>query len=75
MQDPFLVGRRQSGAQLPRYLCRLVLREPADPSQQRGQVFTVDILHREVVLTFHLTDIVNPADVRMGDFQGCPDFV
>jgi len=49
-QDPLLVSRRETGAHLPGDLDRLVLREPADPAQQRGQVLAVHVLHRDVVL-------------------------
>ena len=47
MQHAALVRRREAGAELPRDLDRLVLRQPADAPQQRRQVLAVDVLHRE----------------------------
>ena len=46
MQDAALVRRGEAGAELPRDLDRLVLRQPADASQQRREIFAVDVLHR-----------------------------
>ena len=36
MQDAFVVGRRQSGAQLARHFDRRIVGEPADTPQQRA---------------------------------------
>ena len=65
VQDAALVGRGEAGAELARDLERLGLREPADPAQQRGEVFPVHVLHREEVAPVRLADVVHAADVRM----------
>ena len=46
MQHALVVRRRKSGAQLPRDLDALVLREPSNPPEQRSQILAVDVLHR-----------------------------
>ena len=46
-------------------LDRLVLREPSDSPQQRGQVLAVEILHRQEVHAFDEADVVDAAHVGM----------
>ena len=67
VQHATFVRRRQAGAQLPRHLDRLVLRQPPDAAQQRGEVLAVDVLHREVRPAVDLADVVHAADVLVGD--------
>ena len=67
MQDAPVVRGRQSGAQLPRDVDRLVLGQAADAPQQRGEVLAVDVLHRQEVLAVGFADVVHAADVRMRD--------
>ena len=69
---PCVVGRGQTGAELPRDLHRLVLRQAADAAQQRRQVLAVDVLHREEVLAVDLADVVDAADVGVGDLAARP---
>ena len=69
-RTPLVVRRGQPRAELPRDLDRLVLREPADAAQQRGQVFAVDVLHREEVPPVDLADVVDAADVGVRDLAG-----
>jgi hypothetical protein len=65
MQDVALMCRRETGAELPRDLERLGLREPADPAQQRREIFSVHVLHRNEVAPVGLADVVHAADVRV----------
>jgi hypothetical protein len=75
VQDPLLVGGGESRAELAGYLNGFVLREAADSPKQRCKVFSVDVLHREVVLAIDFADVVNTADVGVRDFEGRLDFV
>ena len=47
MDHAALVGGREAGADLPRDLERLVLRQTADTPQQRRQILAVHVLHRQ----------------------------
>jgi hypothetical protein len=62
--------RGQPRAELPRNLDPLVHRQPADAPEQRGEVFAVHVLHRQIELAVRLADVVDAADVGMGDLPG-----
>ena len=47
MEDAPLVRRGEAGAELTRDLGGLVLGKSADAPQRRGEIFAVDVLHRE----------------------------
>ncbi len=70
MEHPAFVRGRDAGAQLPRDLDRLVLRQPADPPQQRGQIFTVHILHRQKPAAVVVAEIIETADVLVRHLAG-----
>ena len=74
MQHAALVRGGDPGAQLPRHVERLFRRQAADPPQQRGQRLSVDVLHRQVVPALGFADVMDTADVRMGDVAGEPHF-
>ena len=65
MQHAALVRGREPGADLPRDLERLVLGQPADAPQRRGEIFAVDVLHRQEEMSVRLADVVHAADVRV----------
>ena len=65
VQDAELVRRGEPGAELARDLRRLLGRQPADATEQRGQVLAVDVLHREEVLSLRVAHVEHPADVGM----------
>ena len=65
VQDAAVVRRGEARAELARDLERLVLRQPADPPEQRRQILAVDVLHREEVPAVHLADVVDAAHVRV----------
>ena len=67
VQDSPLVSGSQPGTQLLSDIERLLFRQPADTAQQGRQIFTIDVLHRQEVLTVDLAHIVNSANVRVGD--------
>jgi len=46
---------------------RLVAGQPADAPQQRRQILTVDVLHRDEQMPVDFADVVQTAHVRMGD--------
>ena len=67
MQDALVVRGGEPRAELARDLDRLVRRKPPDAPQERGQVLAVDVLHREEVPSLDLADVVDAADVGVGD--------
>ena len=67
MQHAAVVRGGDAGAELPRDLHRLVLRQPADPAQQRRQVLAVDVLHRQEAVAVGLAEVVEAADVLVRD--------
>ena len=73
MQHPFLVRCRQTGAELLGDLDAFVFGQPPDAPQQSPQIFAVDIFHREEVTAADLADVVDAADVGMGDLAGDAD--
>src|SRR5512132_4182862 len=73
MEYALIVRCGKSRAYLTRDVERLVGRESADPPQQRSQVLPVHVLHRKVVLAIQLADVVDAADVRVGDLPRDPD--
>ena len=47
----------------------------SDPFQERREVLTVYVLHRNEMLALGLDDVIDPADVRMADLASDPHFV
>ena len=66
MEDPSLVGRGKSPADLPHELDHALRGQPPDASQQRAEVLAVDVFHRDEVLSFGLDEIVDAAHAGMG---------
>ena len=58
---------REARADLPRDLDRTVLRKASDALQQRSEIFTVDVLHREKRVAVGFIDVVDAAHVGMRD--------
>ena len=56
-------------------LDRLIRRQPPDATQQRREIFAVDVLHRDERTATPLGDVVNPADIRMRDLARGPRLV
>jgi hypothetical protein len=52
----------------------LVLRQTADPLQQRAEVLALDELHDDEVMRSDFGDVVETANVRMRDAAAEPDF-
>ena len=52
-----------AGAELPRDLDRLVLRDPADAAEQRREILAVHVLHREDAAAVRVAEVVETADV------------
>jgi hypothetical protein len=75
MKDPLVVSGSEPGAELPRHPHRPVLGQAADPSQQRRQVLSVDVLHRQEVLAVHLPHVPHVAHVRVCHLAGEADLV
>ena len=70
VEDAFVVSGGESQSELSGNLRRLVGRKPADAPKERPQILAIDILHRQKVKPAGLTDVMNPADVGMGDLAG-----
>ena len=75
MQHSLIVGGPQTGTQLPGDLDRLVAGQPADAPQQRGQVFAVDVFHRDEDFPVRLAEVIDAIHVGMRYLAGQPDFV
>ena len=67
MEDPLIVRRGETGAELARNLHRLVLRQSADAPQERREILAVDVFHREEVVAVDVAHVVHAADVRVRD--------
>ena len=75
MKHALFVRRRQPRAELPGDLHRLVLRKMPDAPEQRGEILAVDVFHREEVAPLDVADVVDAADVRVGDLPRDLDLV
>ena len=67
MEHAGRVGGGEAGADLLCNLERLVLRQVTDTTQQRPEVFAVDVLHRDEWVAIDGPEIVDAADVRVRD--------
>ena len=47
----------------------LVLGQAPDAAQQRGQVFAVDVLHRDEVPPLEVADVVDATDAGVGHLE------
>jgi hypothetical protein len=65
VQDALVVRGGEAGAQLPRDVERLLPRQVADATEQRGERLAVHVLHRQVVQAIGVADVVDAADVGM----------
>jgi hypothetical protein len=75
VQHAALVRGGERGADLPRHLHRLLLREAADALEQRREVLAVHVFHRQERTAVGLADVVGAADVAVRDGAGEADFV
>ena len=75
MDDATFVRGGEPRGQLSRDLDRPVFRKPADPFERRGEIFAVDVLHREIQIALDLADVVDATDVGMRDLPRRPDLV
>ena len=71
MQNSSIV-RRQSRAQLLRYVDRLGSMQASDALQKRRKIFAVDVLHREKVAALEFADVVDAADIGMRNLASNP---
>jgi hypothetical protein len=74
MQHSLVVRRRQSRTQLFGHIERLCPVQAADSFEQRCQIFTVDVFHREKVAAVKFADVVNPADIGVRNLPCNPHF-
>ena len=70
MQHAPLVRDGEPREQLPRDVERLLVRQIADAFQQRREIFPVDELHRQEVLSVHLGNVVDAADIGVRELTG-----
>ena len=73
MQHAALVGGGEARAELAGDLDGLVLRDPSDPAEQRGQILAVHVLHRQERPAVRLAEIVETADVLVRNLSGCAE--
>ncbi len=74
MQHAFVVGGGEAGAELAGHFEGLVLRQTADAFQQCREVLAIDVLHGKVGLTVDFAEVVDAADVGVGNLAGDADF-
>ena len=74
MDDAAVVRGGEAGAHLARELDRAVGGETADAAEQEREVLAVHVLHREKGVAFEFADVVDAADVGMGDLARQADF-
>ena len=67
---PFACAAARPAHSLRAISIALVDRQPSDALEQRREVLAVHVLHREIQLAVRLADVVDAADVRMGDLPG-----
>ena len=72
MDDAAVVRRGEPCAELAGDLVGLGARQPADALQERRQVLAVHVLHGQVELAVHQADVVDAADVGVGDLARVP---
>jgi len=70
VNDAALVRGGDAGAQLAGDVDRLVRREAADAAEQRREIFAVDILHGQEAAAVGVAQVVEAADVLVGDLAG-----
>jgi len=70
MEHAAFVRGSQSSADFARELDGFVLRQTTDAADQRGQVFPVQVLHRNEVRAFQESDVIDAADVGVRDLPG-----
>ena len=75
VQYALIMGSPQTGAQLTGNLDRLVAAEPADAAQQRGEVFAIDVFHRDEDFPFRLADVIDARHVGMRYSASQPNLV
>jgi hypothetical protein len=73
--DHALVMRgSESGTDFSRCFEGFVGGEASDALEEASEILTVDILHRDERLAVHFADVVDAADIRVGDLAGDPHF-
>ena len=65
VDDASLVRRRETGADFPGDLERLIRGQSADALQERREVLSIDEFHRDEGQPFGLPDVIHAADVRV----------
>ena len=74
VENPNVVGRSESSADLASELNRLVYRQAADAAEQGREFFALDVLHRKKMAPISFADVVNAADVFVTNLTGDADF-
>src|SRR3989441_742264 len=74
MDHAAFVCRRKTCANLPRDLRGLIRRKPADSADDRGEIFSIDILHRQKKGSIGFADVKHAANVGMRDLPGSSHF-
>ena len=74
MHDPRVVGRQQAGGDLPGDGQRSLDRQPALLLEDRCQVRSLDVRHRDVLDAVDLADVVDADDVPVRDLSGEQQF-
>jgi hypothetical protein len=75
VKNPTVVRRLETVADFDCDTECFVRGEPADPPQERREIFPLDMLHRNKVMTIYFIDIEDPADIRVCNLPRQADFV
>ena len=74
MDDAAIVGGGEAGAELARGFDGLIAGQAADAQEQRGEVLAIHVLHGDERHALDFADVVDAADVGVGDQAGDADF-
>ena len=75
VEDAFVVGGGQPGAEFAGGLDGLVDGQASDAAEEGAEIFAIDELHGDVMQAFGDADVVDAADVGVGDLARDADFV
>ena len=74
MKDASFVGGCKPGGELARYMERLVVGEVPNTSEQRREIFSVDVFHGQKVAAIDFCNVIHAANIRVLQLSHDPHF-